>query len=153
MRGYLGLGLLAAVAAVFGACRGADTTGGAVQGGGSMAEGWVGPDRFRVTATGVPKQGLQDRTQRRESAKEAARIMAQARIMEKFTAARRESGAGAAEQASPAVAVSREFGALVKAGTIVNATYDEDDNCEIVYQVEKNNLKNEVAGGAPAAKK
>ena len=46
------------------------------------------------------------------------------------------------------MAVAKEFSGLVKGGTIVKETYDDDDNCEIIYQVEKKGLKKEVEGGA-----
>ena len=74
--------------------------------------------------------------------------MAEKRIIEKFVGARLEGAAGAADYASTGVAVAKEFSGLVKGGTIVKETYDDDDNCEIIYQVEKKGLKKEVEGGA-----
>jgi hypothetical protein len=109
-----------------------------------QTEGWVTPDIFRVTATGVPKDGLINKIQRRGTAKEAALIMAQKRILEKFVGARIEFGAGVENYASTGVAVAKEFGGLVKGGTIIKSTYDTDDNCEIVYQIESKGLKSRV---------
>ena len=150
MKKFFSFCLILTVAAVFGltACSSSGKMGGEVKGESFVSEGWVSPDIFRVTATGVPKEGLTNKVQRKGTAKEAALIMAQKRIIEKFVGARLEGAAGAADYASTGIAVSKEFGGMVKGGTIVKSTYDDDDNCEIVYQVEKKNLRKEVDGGA-----
>ncbi len=140
----LALVLLTATTA-FIACGG---QGGQVKGESFRTEGWVDKNTFRVTATGVPKEGLTNKIQRRGTAKEAALLMGQKRIIEKFVGARVEGAAGAADYASTGVAVAKEFRADVRGGTIVKETYDDDDNCELVYQVEKKGLKKEVMGGA-----
>lgn len=137
-----------AVATVFGSC--SSKMGGQVEGESFVTEGWVSEDIFRVTATGVPKEGLTNEVQKKGTAKEAALIMAQKRIIEKFVGARIEGAAGAADYASTGIAVSKEFGGLVKGGTIVKTTYDEDCNAEIVYQIESKGLKKQVMGGASA---
>jgi len=115
-------------------------------------EGWIDGNTFRVKSVGVPAKGLTNKYQKRGTAKEAALIMAQKRIIEKFVGARMEGASGASNYASTGVAVSKEFSGFVKGGTIVNETYDEDQNCEVVYQVEKKGLKKEVTGGATALK-
>ncbi len=151
MKKIFSLFLLLSAAALFTACGGPGSWGGEVKGQSFVTEGWVSPDIFRVTSTGAPKADLTNKVQRRGTAKEAAEIMAQKRIIEKFVGARLEGAAGAADYASTGIAVSKEFGGLVKGGTIVKATYDEDDNCEIVYQVEKKNLRKEVESSAKVA--
>lgn len=150
MKKFLSSILLVLVAVAFNAC-GSKSMGGEVEGDSFVTEGWVSPDIFRVTATGVSKEGLKNKIQRRGTAKEAALIMAQKRIIEKFVGARMEGAAGAADYASTGIAVSKEFGGLVKGGSIVKSTYDEDDNCELVYQIEKKGLRKEVDEGATAA--
>ncbi|HOF13789.1 MAG TPA: hypothetical protein PLN01_05660 [Spirochaetota bacterium] len=147
MKRFLLVALIAVVAISFTAC-GSSKMGGQVKGDSYISEGWVTPDIFRVTATGAPKPGLKDRVMRRGTAKEAAIAMAEKRIVEKFKGARLEGAAGAADYASTGVAVAKEFEGLVKGGTIVKETYDEEDHCEIVYQIEKKGLKKEVEGGA-----
>ena len=147
MKRFLLVALIAVVAISFTAC-GSSKMGGQVKGDSFISEGWVTPDIFRVTATGAPKPGLKDRVMRRGTAKEAAIAMAEKRIVEKFKGARLEGAAGAADYASTGVAVAKEFEGLVKGGTIVKETYDEEDHCEIVYQIEKKGLKKEVEGGA-----
>ncbi len=127
---------------------GSGKMGGEIEGDSFVTEGWVTPNIFRVTATGVPKEGIINDVQKKGTAKEAALIMAQKRIVEKFVGARLEGAAGAADYASTGIAVSKEFGGLVKGGTIVKTTYDEDCNAEIVYQIENKGLKKRVMGGA-----
>ncbi|MDY6935477.1 MAG: hypothetical protein SVZ03_14785 [Spirochaetota bacterium] len=124
--------------------------GGMVKGDEFISEGWVSADIFRVTATGVPKEGLTNKIQRRGTSKEAALIMGQKRVLEKFVGARLEGAAGAADYASTGIAIAKEFGGIVKGGTIVKETYDEEDNCEIIYQIEKKGLRASVQGGATA---
>lgn len=118
--------------------------GGLVKGDSYVTEGWVDDNTFRVTATGVPKRGLTNQIQRKGTAKEAALIMAQKRIIEKFKGAAVEGAAGAADYESTGVAVAKEFKGFVRGGSIIKETYDKDDNCEIIYQVERKNLKKQV---------
>lgn len=151
MKKVLTLLVVLAVAFSFSAC-GTKSMGGQVKGDTYVSEGWVSPDVFRVTAVGVPKPGLTDKIQRQGTAKEAAQIMAEKRIIEKFVGARLEGAAGAADYASTGIAVAKEFSGTVKGGTIVRATYDKEDHCEIVYQVEKKGLKSQVEGGASVSK-
>ena len=127
---------------------GGGSMGGQIEGESFVTEGWIGDDIFRVTATGVPKEGLTNEVQKKGTAKEAALIMAQKRIIEKFVGARLEGAAGSADYASTGIAVSKEFGGLVKGGTIVKTTYDEDSNAEIVYQIESKGLRKRVMSGA-----
>jgi hypothetical protein len=127
---------------------GGPSTGGLVKGKSYKTEGWVDKNTFRVIATGAPKKGLIGKVQRKGTAKEAALIMAQKRIIEKFKGARLEGAAGAADYESTGVAVAKEFSGTVRGGSIIQETYDDDDNCEIVYQIEKKGLKRQVMGGA-----
>ena len=144
---YLALVLIVSTAFISCGPRG---QGGMVKGEEFKSEGWITPDIFRVTATGVPKPGLTNKIQRRGTAKEAALIMGQKRILEKFVGARIEGAAGSADYASTGIAIAKEFGGTVKGGTIVKETYDEEDNCELIYQIEKKGLRASVEGGATA---
>ena len=147
MKKVVTLSLILAVGIAFTAC-GGQSMGGQVKGDTFVTEGWVTPDIFRVTSVGVPKPGLTNKIQRQGTAKEAALIMAEKRIIEKFVGARLEGAAGAADYASTGIAVAKEFSGVVKGGTIVRSTYDKDDNCEIVYQIERKGLRSSVEGGA-----
>jgi len=121
--------------------------GGQVKGQTFVTEGWVNDDTFRVTSTGAPKPGLTNKIQRRGTAKEAAIIMAQKTMIEKFKGARLEGAAGAADYASTGIAVMKEFSGTVKGGSVIRETYDDDDNCEVVYELISRGLKKKVIGG------
>lgn len=148
MKKLLIAGLVIISAASFISCGGAKKS--QIKGESFITEGWVDENTFRVTAMGVPKAGLTNIVQRKVTAKESALIMAQKRVIEKFVGARIEGASGSADAASTGIAVKKEFSGVVRGGTIVKVTYDEQQNCEIVYQVEKKGLKREVQGGATA---
>ncbi len=121
-----------------------DTKKGEKQQKSDIAEGWVSPDIFRVKATGAPKTGSEG-VQRRETAKESAQANAKNKIIEKFIRARSENvHINTPDYQFYESQLNVEFSNLVKGGTIVTSTFDDDDNCKIVYQVEKKNLRKEV---------
>ncbi|MCP4138302.1 MAG: hypothetical protein GY754_45490 [bacterium] len=109
-----------------------------------ITDGWVDEDTIRVKVMAEPKRGLTNIIQRKGTAKEAALIMAQKRVLEKFTPPRLEGAAGMAEFNSTGIAVARELGGFVKGGTIIKEKYDKDQNCEIVYEVKMRGLKKRV---------
>jgi hypothetical protein len=135
------------IAAAFIVSCGPRGLGGQVKGQTFVTEGWVNDDTFRVTSTGAPKPGLTNKIQRRGTAKEAAIIMAQKTMIEKFKGARLEGAAGAADYASTGIAVMKEFSGTVKGGSVIRETYDDDDNCEVVYELISRGLKKKVIGG------
>ena len=135
---------LFAFAAAFTAC--GDSLGGQVKGDSFKTEGWVDKDTFRSTSTGVPKAGLTNKIQRRGTAKEAAVLMAQSHIIEKFKGSKIEGAAGVSDYASTGYAASKEFAGFVKGGSVVKETYDEDDNCEVVYEIKSKGLKKQLTG-------
>ena len=108
-----------------------------------ITEGWVSQHMFRVTGTGVPKPGLTKKNIRRMTATEAAIRMCKKRIIDKFCEIRGKSFDGRYNY-SLRNAVAKEFVRIIRNGTIVKSTYDRDDNCEIVYQIESKNLKRRV---------
>ena len=55
--------------------------------------------------------------------------------------------AGAADYASTGIAVMKEFSGTVKGGSVIRETYDDDDNCEVVYELISRGLKKKVIGG------
>ena len=141
------LAVVMIVAAAFLVSCGPRGLGGQVKGDSFVTEGWVDDNTFRVTATGAPKPGLTNRIQRRGTAKESAIMMAQKTVIEKFKGARLEGAAGSADYASTGIAVMKEFGGLVKGGSVKKETYDDDDNCEVVYEIIARGLKKQVQGG------
>ncbi|HNR87873.1 MAG TPA: hypothetical protein PKM65_05995 [Spirochaetota bacterium] len=146
MKKFVMLALLAVVAISFTACGGG--LGGQIKGEKFVTEGWVDDNTFRTTATGVPKKGLTNKTQRRLTAREAALLYAQKTVLEKFKGARIEGASGMADGASTGIAIAKEFGGLVRGGSVTKETYNDGDECEVVYEVAAPGLKKKVIGGA-----
>ncbi len=125
------------------------TEGGLVKGKTYKTEKWVDNDTFRVYTVGVAKEGVPTKTQRQITAREAALIAAQKMILEKFKNIRMEGASGSVDGASTGIAISKEFGGLVRGGSIVSETYDpETDDCGIWYEIKAPGLKKKVKGGA-----
>ncbi|MCP4138301.1 MAG: hypothetical protein GY754_45485 [bacterium] len=109
-----------------------------------ITDGWVDEDTIRVTALGAPKRGLTNIYQKKATAREAAFIMAQYTMLEKFKGPRLEGAAGMAEFGSTGIAVGKELRGIVRGGSIIKEKFDEDQNCEIVYEVKHKGLKKKV---------
>jgi len=123
-----------------------DNIGGQVKGESFKTEGWVDDNTYRTTSTSAPKEGLKNKVQRRGTARESAVIIAQSHIIEKFKGAKVEGAAGTSDYASTGFAASKEFSGIVKGGSVMKETYDEDDNVEIVYEIKSKGLKKQLAG-------
>ena len=145
MKKYLMLAFIFAIAFTFMACGGSKKLGGTVKGKTYTTEGWVDDDTFRVAAAGAPKRDLTNKVQRRESAKSAATINAQAQVLEKFKGARIEGAAGMSDFESSGVAFVKEVEGVIQGGSVKNVTYDEDDNAEVIYEVKAKGLKGKVS--------
>lgn len=118
-----------------------DTTDSQIKGKKYKSEGWVDDNTFRVTALGAPNQDAKGMVKRKTQAKEAAVIMAQKRIIEKMIGAQLKGASAAKDGESAGIVVTKEFQGMVKGGSIIEETYDEDDNCQIVYEIQARGLK------------
>ncbi|MGL4370040.1 MAG: hypothetical protein ACRCUT_10280 [Spirochaetota bacterium] len=136
---------LFAFVAGFVAC-GSGGIGGQVKGESFKTEGWMDNDTYRTTATGVSKEGLKNKVQRRGTAREAAVLVAQSHVIEKFKGAKVEGATGVSDYASTGFAASKEFAGIVKGGSVIKETYDEEDNCEVVYEIKSKGLKKQLTG-------
>lgn len=123
-----------------------NTTGGQVKGENFQTERWVDDDTYITTATGVPKEGLTKKVQRRGTARESAVLVAQAHVIEKFKGAKVEGASGTSDYASTGFAASKEFAGIVKGGSVIKETYDDEDNCEVVYEIKSKGLKKQLTG-------
>ena len=119
--------------------------GGQVEGQTFKTEGWIDDDTYRLAASGVPKYTLKNKVARRESAKRAAILNAQYQVLEKFKGSKIEGAAGMSDFENTGIAIAQEVSGIVKGGSVVSATYDEEDNCEIIYEVKAKGLKKKVA--------
>jgi len=119
--------------------------GGQVKGDSYTTEGWVDDNTYRIAAVGVAKRELKNTVQRRESAKRAAMLNAQYQVLEKFKGSNIEGAAGMSDFEMTGIAIAQEVSGVVKGGSVVKTTYDDEDNCEIIYEVKAKGLKKKVA--------
>ena len=138
------LALALGLALTFTSC-GGGKIGGQVEGQTFKTEGWIDDDTYRLAASGVPKSTLKNKVARRESAKRAAILNAQYQVLEKFKGSKIEGAAGMSDFENTGIAIAQEVSGIVKGGSVVSATYDEEDNCEIIYEVKAKGLKKKVA--------
>jgi len=139
----MGLIFLLALTMSFSSCR-KGGLGGQVKGESFVTEGWVDENTFRIAAAGVATRTLSNKIARRESAKRAAILNAQYQILEKFKGSRIEGAAGMSNFEMTGIAIAQEVKGITKGGSVKKATYDADDNCEIIYEVRAKKLKNKV---------
>ncbi|MDH4198801.1 MAG: hypothetical protein OEV66_00320 [Spirochaetia bacterium] len=122
-----------------------DTTDTMIKGKSYKTEGWINDDTFVVTALGAPAPDAKGLVKRRTQSKEAAIIMAQKMIVEKMIGAQLKGASAVKDGESAGIVVTKEFEGMVKGGSVEKITYDEDDNCEVLYQVEGRGLKKRAA--------
>lgn len=123
--------------------------GGAVKGETIVTEGWIDENTFKVTAVGFPKEGITHVGQKKATAQNAAVTVAQAKVLEKFKGARIEGAGGVVDNRSTGDAIAKEFGGMVRGGSVGKVTCDEQGTeCEIEYTVYKKGLKKSVMGNA-----
>ena len=108
------------------------------------SEGWIDDNTYRVKVIGIPRARLAEQHLRRATSKEYALIMAQKKILNSFFEARIGTECAACHYGPIRKAISKEFSSLVRSGSIIHETYDKDDNCEIVYELKSEGLKNQV---------
>ena len=104
-------------------------------------EGWKDDNTFVVTALGAPAPDAKGMVKRKTQARESAIIMAQKRVLEKMIGAEIKGASAVKDGESAGVVVTKEFQGMVKGGSVIEETYDEDDNCQIVYEVTGRGLK------------
>ena len=114
--------------------------------GGDFTEGWCNENTYRIRLTVSP--GVKSKTvkERKYSSKKSAILAAQNRILEKF----KELGIDVKYTAfdPAAYTVAYEVKKTVKYGRIIYEKWDEDQNCEIIYEVSGKRLKRKVESAA-----
>jgi hypothetical protein len=60
---------------------------------------------------------------------------------------RLEGAAGMVDYEATGLAIAAELRGIVRSGTVLNETYDKDQNCEIVYEVKALKLKKTAQTG------
>lgn len=113
-----------------------------------ISEGWLDDNTLQVKALGAPAADAKGFVKRRTQAKSAALIMAQKRFVEMCVGSELKGAAGALDGESTGVAVSTEFEGFIRGGKIINTTYDQDDNAEVLFRVQGSGLKKKCSAMA-----
>ena len=71
-------------------------------------------------------------------------LNAQYQVLEKFKGSSIEGASGMSDFESTGIAIAQEVDGIVKGGSVFSATWDEEDNCEIIYEVKAKGLKKKV---------
>jgi len=125
---------------------GGSQMGGVIKGQDVVTEGWVDDDTFQVIAWGEANPDATGEAQWRNQAREAAQMMAEKRVVEKFKGYTLEANGYTEDGAGATVIVSKDVLGTVKGGQVVKTTFDRDNMaCEIIYRVQGKNLKKRVA--------
>ena len=137
------MALVLSMSLVFASC-GGGKLGGSIKGETTKTEGWIDNDTFRVVAVGFPKKGITNLDQKKATASDAAQLVAEKKILEKFKGARIEGASGALDNESTGSAIAKEFGGFVKGGSVLSTTCNEEGTCEVLYEVHAKGLKKKV---------
>lgn len=109
----------------------------------AFQDGWCDNNTLRVTAAGGPPKNEKDTAKRREGAYRSAVVMAKYRITGKLSGDR--IGAGGIIDDREFHAEEKRFKAFLNKvldeGKVVGSIWDEEDNCQVIYQIQKTHLK------------
>lgn len=106
-----------------------------------ITEGWLDDDTFQCRAIGAPNPDAKGKVRKMTQACEAAKIMAQYRIVELMVGVTIEGAANVDSGELGGIAISKEFAGTVKGGAIIRTSHDDELNCEVTYRLHKNGLR------------
>ncbi len=114
-----------------------------------VTEGFLDDDTFQVVAEGTWPDELANARKviKRNRAKEGALLKAQTRVMEMFKGYALKAKSGAESGVGLGEVAIKKIEGYAKGGSIVKTTYDEEDNCSIVYRVHAKGLKKMAEAG------
>ncbi len=123
---------------------GPKSPGGSVKGKSYKVGVWVDDDTFRMVGMGIPMEGSTNVVQRKRTAQEAAELDAQYRILQKFLGAKVVGASGMKNFQHTGTAVAKEAAGHIRGGNTFSVTWDDQQNCEVVYEVKSPGLKKRV---------
>ena len=140
----IALVLVCGIAFTATACR-TGGVGGMVEGDTYKTEGWLNNDTYQIVTIGVAKKTLTNKWARRASSKRAAILNAHYQVIEKFKGSTIEGAAGMKDFEMTGIAVAQQLKATVKTGTVKRVTWNDNDDCEILYVIRQKGLKKQVS--------
>ena len=116
---------------------------GIIKGESFQTEGWVDDDTFRVSAIGTWPEDLADakKVVKMNRALEGATLKAQTAVMEKFKGYALKAKGGAESGVGLGEVAVKTIEGYAKGGSVVKKTYDEEFNCEVLYEVHSKGLR------------
>lgn len=120
---------------------------GYIKGEKQVMEGWVDDDHFRVRAEGYWGEDEQGKPSvvRRNSAREAAKLLAQSQVIEKFVGfALQAAGMTKVTGEGAKGYIEKRLGGYIKGGSIVEEEWNDKEGISIVYEVFAPGLKDQV---------
>lgn len=120
-----------------------------VEGEDYVTEGFLDDETFQVVAEGTWPDELANARKiiKRNRAKEGALLKAQTRVMELFKGYALKAKSGAESGVGLGEVAIKKIEGYGRGGSIVNTTYDEEDNCSVVYRLHSDNLKQMAEAG------
>ena len=140
---------LSLIAVLYGCGGGGPGTESYIKGEDYETEGFLDDDTFQVIAEGTwPEEDVSARKViRRNKAKEGALLKAQTRCMEKFKGYALKAKSGAESGVGLGEVALKEIDGYGRGGSIIKTTFDEEDNCSVVYRVHARGLKKMAEAG------
>lgn len=111
-------------------------------------EGWLDGNTYQVHGIGVAPENITNKIQRRALSKEAALMDAQEQVIESMHGYMLKGKSEADMNQLKSSTVYKEVGAMAKGGRIVQVTFGENDEADLVYQVSQKGLKKKMAFSA-----
>lgn len=145
MKRFVIIALVLTAGVFFGLTGCGSKIGGTVEGETFTTEGWVDDNTFRIAAAGVPMKTMTNIVQRKESSKRAAILNAQYQVIEKFKGSKIEGASGMENFEMTGIAIAQELKAVSKGGSVKKVTWDDQQNCEVIYEVYAKGLKKKAA--------
>ncbi|MCP4136192.1 MAG: hypothetical protein GY754_34795 [bacterium] len=111
-----------------------------------LRQGWADNETYIISAEGSPSPGVTGTADMKKSAKENALVNAQKMFKEKILGFHYEgaSFSGKDPLEKMRAAIERDFDAVSKSGEIIRESFDEKNNCRIMYRVKSSNLRKRV---------
>lgn len=103
-------------------------------------EGWIDENTYRIVAEGKALNSINNKDERKESAKRAAKMNAWFKILKKFKSIKKQNETTQVNDKSIAIDIQN----IIKNGFIIDEIYDEQENCEIIYEIYEKSLKEMV---------
>ncbi len=113
-----------------------------------MTNGWVDNNTLRISASGEPRKNIASVIQKKFSAKDAALKSARLKLTQKFQSKKNISSIRVDENYAGTNTETDEILSAIRNGKILKETYDDEQVCDIVYEITSPGLKKKIPGSS-----